>query len=72
MADGVTPGRKVRVTLRRSLIGRPETQRRIVRAFGLRRVGAVRVHTLTHAVERALRRVGHLVVIDEVTDGRDR
>jgi large subunit ribosomal protein L30 len=72
VADRVTPGRKVRVTLRRSLIGRPEGQRRIVRAFGLRRVGAARVHALTPALEGALRKVGHLLVVREVTDGRDR
>ena len=72
MADRVTPGRRVRLTLRRSLIGRPEGQRRIVRALGLRRVGAGRVHTLTPAVEGALKKIGHLVHVDEVTDGRDR
>ena len=72
MADAVTAGREVRLTLRRSLIGRPEGQRRIVRALGLRRVGAARVHTLTPAVVGALRKVGHLVTVREVTDGRDR
>ena len=72
MADRVSAGRKVRLTLRRSLIGRPEAQRRIVRGFGLRRIGAARVHTLTPAVEGALRKVGHLLVVDEVSDGRNR
>lgn len=72
MADGVTAPGRVRLTLRRSLIGRPETQRRIVRALGLRRVGASRVHALTPSVQGALRRIGHLVTVDEVTHGRDR
>jgi large subunit ribosomal protein L30 len=72
MADRVTAGRAVRLTLRRSLIGRPQGQRRIVYALGLRRVGAARVHTLTPAMEGALRKVGHLVTVREVTDGRDR
>lgn len=72
MADRVTSGRKVRVTLRRSLIGRPEAQRRIVRGIGLRRIGAARVHTVTPALEGALKKVGHLVWVREVTDGRDR
>lgn len=72
MADRVTPERRICLTLRRSLIGRPERQRRIVRAFGLRRVGAARVHTLTPAVEGALRKIAHLVQVREVTDGQDR
>jgi large subunit ribosomal protein L30 len=72
VADRVTSGRGVRVTLRRSLIGRPQDQRRIVYALGLRRVGAARVHTLTPALEGALRKIGHLVMVREVTHGRDR
>ena len=32
---------KVKVTLKRSLIGRPETQRRTVRALGLRKINSV-------------------------------
>jgi len=70
VADGVTM--KVRVTLRRSLIGRTETQRRTVWALGLRRVGAARVHTLTRSLRGALLKVGHLVAVEEVADGRDR
>lgn len=72
MADGVTARTQVRVTLRRSLIGRPEGQRRIARALGLRRIGISRVHALTPSVAGALKRVGHLVTIEEVTHGRDR
>ncbi len=72
MAERVTSGRQVRLTLRRSLIGRPEGQRRIARALGLRRMGAARVHTLTPAVAGALRKIGHLVMVREVTDGPDR
>ena len=68
MADRVTSGRGVRVTLRRSLIGRPQGQRRIAHALGLRRVGAARVHTLTPAVEGALRKVAHLVQVREVSE----
>ncbi len=69
MADRVAA--RVRVTLRRSLIGYAETQRRTVRALGLRRVGASRVHALTPALRGALRKVEHLVAVTEVADGRD-
>ena len=71
MADGVAAG-QVRVTLRRSLIGRAESQRRIVRALGLRRDGQGRVHARTPSLEGALRKIGHLVSVDEVDRGRDR
>lgn len=63
---------KVRVTLRRSLIGYPEDQRRTAWALGLRRVGTSRVHVLTASLEGALRKIRHLVSVNEVDDGRDR
>jgi len=73
VADGLAPGqRRVAVTLRRSLIGHAERQRRIVRALGLRRVGHMRVHALTPSLQGALRKIGHLVSVKEVADGPDR
>ena len=72
MAD-VTGGRaapRVRVRLTRSLIGRPERQRRIVYGLGLRRVGAAREHRLTPAMSGALRKVEHLVAVERLeSDG---
>jgi large subunit ribosomal protein L30 len=62
-------GRRVCVRLTRSLIGRPERQRRIVYALGLRRVGAVREHRLTPALAGALRKVEHLVAVAECGRG---
>lgn len=66
------PAGHLRVTLRRSLIGRPEGQRRIARALGLRRVGASRVHARTPGVLGALRHLAHLVAIEEVGHGQAR
>jgi len=68
-ASGVSrngPARRVKVTLRRSLIGRPEPQRRIIWSLGLRRIGSAREHSLSPSVAGALKRVGHLVSIEEV------
>ena len=70
MDDGVAT--KVRVTLRGSLTGQTETQRRTVWALGLRRRGATRVHTMTPVLRGALRKVEHLVEVSEVTDGQHR
>ena len=63
---------RVKVTLRRSLIGRPAEQRRIVWSLGLRRIGAGRVHPLTPSLRGALRRVEHLVSIEEVKHDQSR
>ncbi len=71
MADGVAP-RQVRIRLRRSLIGRTRDQRRTVWALGLRRVGASRVHVLTPSLAGAVRKVQHLVSLEEVEHGRSR
>lgn len=71
MANGVTP-KQVRVRLTRSLIGHTRAQRRVVWALGLRRVGAARVHRLTPQLEGAIRKVQHLVSLEEVADGRPR
>jgi len=68
--DGV--GTKVRITLRGSLIGQTQSQRRTVWALGLRRIGAARVHTMTPGLRGALRKVEHLVDVSEVTDGQHR
>ena len=63
---------RVKVTLRRSLIGRPAGQRRVAWSLGLRRVGAARVYPLTPSLRGALKRVGHLVSIEEVAHEQSR
>ena len=67
MAERLTA---VRVTLRRSLIGRPVDQRRTAEALGLRRVGASRVHVQTPSFAGAVRKIRHLVSVEEVEHGR--
>ncbi len=57
---------KLRITLKRSLIGRPQDQRDTVRCLGL--------HRLNHTVEKQdsqmmrgmIRKVQHLVAVEEV------
>jgi large subunit ribosomal protein L30 len=55
----------VRITLKRSLIGNTEPQRRTIRALGLRRIG----QTVEHGDSRALRgmilKVSHLISVEE-------
>jgi large subunit ribosomal protein L30 len=59
---------RVRVILRKSLIGRPAEQRRIAHALGLRRLGASRVHAQTSSFAGAVRKIQHLVSVEEVEE----
>ncbi len=59
---------QLRLTLRRSLIGHPRSQRDTARALGLSRIGRVVVRPDTPAVRGMVRRVGHLVEVEEIED----
>ena len=59
---------KVKVTFKRSLIGRPETQRKTVRALGLRKINAVVELPDNPAIRGQLHKVEHLIAIEEIAD----
>ena len=59
---------KVKVTLKRSLIGRPETQRRTVRALGLRKINSVVELPDNPAIRGQLLKVEHLIKVEEIAD----
>ncbi|CUN42316.1 MAG: 50S ribosomal protein L30 [Mitsuokella jalaludinii] len=59
---------KVKVTLKRSLIGRPETQRRTVRALGLRKINSVVELPDNPAIRGQLHKVEHLIKVEEIAD----
>lgn len=54
----------VKVTLRRSVIGRPENQVQTVRALGLRKIGDTRELVDTPAVRGMIKTVQHLVEVE--------
>lgn len=62
---------RIRVTQRRSLIGRPQDQRRTVRALGLKRIGHSVVHDNTPSVRGMVFKVSHLVEVAGVEDGEN-
>lgn len=64
MADALE--KKIQVTLKRSTIGRPETQAVIARTLGLRKIGDVAIHTETPAIRGMVRKIIHLVQVKEV------
>lgn len=59
---------KLKVTLKRSLIGRPDTQRRTVRSLGLRKIGSVKELVDNDAIRGQLHKVRHLISVEEVAE----
>lgn len=59
---------KLKITLTRSLIGRPEDQRATVKALGLRKMHSFTVQEDTPAIKGMVRKVEHLVTVEEVQD----
>lgn len=55
---------KLKVTLVRSTIDRPETQKRTVVGLGLRKLHSTVVVEDTHAIRGMIRKVQHLVAIE--------
>ena len=57
---------KIKITQVRSVIGRPEKHRRIVRALGFRRNQTSVIHNDTPAIRGMITKVKHLVTVEEV------
>lgn len=57
---------KLKITLTRSLIGRPETQRATVKALGLGKINSFVVQEDNPAIKGMIRKVEHLVRVEEV------
>ena len=57
--------KQIKVTLTRSLIGRPEDQRATVRALGLKKLNSVAIKNDTPTIRGMIRKVEHLVTVEE-------
>lgn len=58
--------KKLQITLKRSLIGRPEAQRKVVTALGLRKLNQTVVQEDNAAIRGMVTKVNHLVEVIEV------
>jgi large subunit ribosomal protein L30 len=58
--------RRLKITQVRSVIGRPEKHRRVVRALGLRRNQTSVVHDDTPQIRGMVAKVSHLLAVEEV------
>lgn len=59
---------KLQITLKRSLIGRPENQRTTVKTLGLRKINQTVVHNDNPAIRGMVNQVSHLVSVQEVAE----
>jgi len=59
---------KLKITLKRSLIGRPEKHRTIVKTLGLRKVSQTVIHNDNSAIRGMIDKVNHLLEVTEVTE----
>lgn len=57
----------LKITLKRSMIGRPEKHRRIVRSLGLRKINSTKILNDTPSVRGMVRKISHLLEIEETT-----
>jgi len=58
--------KKLEITLKRSLIGRPQDQRATVKALGLRKTNQTVVKEDNEAIRGMIRKVSHLVSVKEL------
>lgn len=55
----------LKVTLTRSVIGRPEVQRKVVQALGLKKMHQTVEHKDNSAIRGMINKVSHLVTVEE-------
>lgn len=58
--------KKLQITLKRSLIGRPESQRLTVKALGLHKLHQTVEHEDNAAIRGMINKVSHLVEVTEI------
>jgi large subunit ribosomal protein L30 len=59
---------KIKIIQTRSIIDRPKDQKRTIEALGLGRPNWERVHTDTPQIRGMIRKVTHLVKVEEIKD----
>ena len=57
---------QLKITWKKSCIGRPESQRRIIRSLGLRRLHHSVIHSDSPTIRGMVSKVIHLIEVDEV------
>ncbi len=55
----------LKITLKRSIIGKPEKQRRVIKALGLRRINHTVVHSDTPSIRGMIHKTSHMLEVSE-------
>jgi large subunit ribosomal protein L30 len=58
----------IRITLRRSLIGRTERMKKVVASMGLRKINQTVIHKDTPVIRGMIHKTSHLVEVVEVEE----
>ena len=66
ISPGITMAKKLKITQKRSIIDQIEVQKRTIKALGLGRPNYVVVHTDTPQIRGMIRKVVHLITVEEV------
>lgn len=66
MSEGQTTSGRLRITLVRSVIGRPGDQARTVESLGLRKVNQTVEREDTPSIRGMITKIGHLIKVEEV------
>ncbi|MBM4175312.1 MAG: 50S ribosomal protein L30 [Ignavibacteria bacterium] len=59
---------KLKITQTRSIIDRPKDQKKTIEALGLGRPNWVKIHNDTPQIRGMIRKVTHLVKVEEIKD----
>ena len=57
--------KQLKITLKRSIIGRPEKHRKIIRALGLRKLHHTVKHNDTPAIRGMIHKTSHMLEVSE-------
>lgn len=60
--------KKLKITQIKSIIDRPESQKRTIKALGLGRPNYVVIHNDTPQIRGMIRKVSHLVKVEEISE----
>ncbi|MCD6384145.1 50S ribosomal protein L30 [Candidatus Sumerlaeota bacterium] len=59
---------KLKIVLKRSLIGRKEKHRRTIRALGLKKINSQVIHNDTPQIRGMIRQVAYLLEVEELKE----
>ncbi len=60
--------KRLKVTLKKSLIDEWEIHKRTVRALGLRKIRSTKIHKDTPQIRGMIEKVKHLIKVEEIND----